>query len=554
MGSKNSLDEKIKANVLFHSIDEALLPVWGTMGVLREHNYTDGKIIFEDGSEGNCLYLVISGCVKISKILTTGDEIIFGILHEGDFFGEIDLIDQRSRSARATAVGNCTLIRIGRNEFDTLLEKSPSFAHNLLRMLALRLRSNNVIYVQNQESNLATLRQQLAKTHRLIEASKVVNSSLDLDTLLELIFQTAAQTVNADRGTLFLLDEAQNILWSKTQKGDAKIEIRLPVGSGIAGTVAATGETINIIDAYADPRFNPKVDQSSGYHTTSILCMPMKNRAGKLIGVFQLLNKIDGTFTREDEEFIEAFSVHATLAIENARMVQEMVRSERLSAVGSMASTIVHDIKNPLGIIRLSAEVIRKKTDDSETITIADEIIRQVDHFISMAREILDYARGVSVTNFTKIDFNELLDLVFASNARELERRKVRVAKKIAYSGMVRVDPDKLVRVFYNIIGNAADAMPQGGTVTIVTRQSGDNVVVEFADTGTGMDAETRAKIFEPFFTQGKKHGTGLGMAIVKKIVDDHNGIIEVESSSGKGSTVRITIPIGLTKDAVSHQ
>jgi signal transduction histidine kinase len=554
MRSKSSLDEKIKANVLFRSIDETLLPVWGTMGVLREHNFPDGKIIFEDGSEGNCLYLVISGSVKISKILTSGDEIIFGILHEGDFFGEIDLIDRRSRSARATAVGNCMLVRIGRNDFEVLLEKSPAFAQNLLHMLALRLRSNNVIYVQNQESNLATLRQQLAKTHRLIEASKVVNSSLDLDTLLELIFQTAAQTVNADRGTLFLLDEAQNILWSKTQKGDEKIEIRLPVGTGIAGTVAATGDTINIIDAYTDSRFNPKVDQASGYHTTSILCMPMKNREGKIIGVLQLLNKTDGTFTQEDEEFIEAFSVHAALAIENAQLAQKMIQNERLSAVGSMASTIVHDIKNPLGIIRLSAEVIRKRTEDSETIKIVNEIVRQVDHFISMAREILDYARGVSDINFCEIDFNDLLDATFSTSERELDRRNIRLKKNIVFTGIVRVDPDKLVRVFYNIIMNAADAMPAGGTITIGVWQSGKFIIVEFVDTGAGMDAETRARIFEPFFTHGKKHGTGLGMAIVKKIIDDHSGKIEIESIPGKGSTVRITIPVGLKKDAIPHQ
>jgi signal transduction histidine kinase/CRP-like cAMP-binding protein len=553
MGTKSSLDDKIKANVLFQSMEETLLPLWGTMGVLREHNYSDGKVIFEDGSEGNSLYLVVSGSVKISKSLKTGDEVIFGILHEGDFFGEIDLVDRRNRSARATAVGNCTLVRIGKTEFDTLLEKSPSFALNLIRMLTLRLRSNNLTYVQNQESNLTTLRQQLTKTHRLIEASKVVNSTLDLDTLLELIFQTAAQTVSADRGTLFLIDETQKILWSKTQKGNTKVEIQLPVGTGIAGTVAATGEIINIPDAYADPRFNPKVDQSSGYRTVSILCMPMKNRTGAIIGVFQLLNKTEGTFSKEDEEFIEAFSVHAALAIENARLVQNMVQHERLSAVGSMASTIVHDIKNPLGIIRLSAEVIRKRTEDHETKSIADEIIRQVDHFISMAREILDYARGVGATNFCEFDFGDLIDTVFTGCMRDLERRKIQVIKHIAFTGLVRVDPDKLVRVFYNIVGNAADAMPKGGTITITAAQSGNNVVVEFHDNGEGMDSETKARIFEPFFTQGKKHGTGLGMAIVKKIIDDHEGTIEIESSSGKGTTIKLTIPIGLTKDAVSH-
>jgi signal transduction histidine kinase len=218
-----------------------------------------------------------------------------------------------------------------------------------------------------------------------------------------------------------------------------------------------------------------------------------------------------------------------------------------------MASTIVHDIKNPLGIIRLSAEVIRKRTEDHETKSIADEIIRQVDHFISMAREILDYARGVGATNFCEFDLGDLIDTVFTGCMRDLERRKIQVVKHIAFTGVVRVDPDKLARAFYNIVGNAADAMPKGGTITITAAQSGNNVIIEFHDNGEGMDAETKARIFEPFFTQGKKHGTGLGMAIVKKIIDDHEGTIEIESSSGKGTTIKLTIPIGLTKDAVSH-
>jgi len=98
----------------------------------------------------------------------------------------------------------------------------------------------------------------------------------------------------------------------------------------------------------------------------------------------------------------------------------------------------------------------------------------------------------------------------------------------------VKVDQDKIVRVFYNIASNAADAMPTGGTLTVTTEDAGGMVKVDFKDTGTGMPEEVKRKIFEPFVTYGKKHGTGLGMAIVKKVMDDHKGKIEIETEMGK--------------------
>jgi signal transduction histidine kinase len=101
-----------------------------------------------------------------------------------------------------------------------------------------------------------------------------------------------------------------------------------------------------------------------------------------------------------------------------------------------------------------------------------------------------------------------------------------------------------MVRVFYNIAGNARDAMPQGGSLTVLTEQSDGYVKIEFRDSGTGMPEEVRKRIFEPFMTYGKKHGTGLGMSIVKKVIEDHQGKIEIESEMGKGTTNRILLPL----------
>jgi len=533
----------IRYNVLFESVDESLLR--SIAGALQEVHYEAGQVVFKEGSEGDCLFLLLSGSVKISKFTASGGELVVGILRDGDFFGELDLIDERLRSASAVADSACTLIRLPRTEFRTLRHSSPEFSSNLLRMLSLKLRAGNLTYLAREESNLEALQRQLQKVHKLVEATKIVNSTLDTDRLLELILQTATTTVLADRGTLYLVDESKNELWSKVVQGSSTIEIRLPMGKGIAGYVAVSGETINIPDAYADRRFNPEVDRRSGYRTKTILCMPMKNKDGKVIGVFQLLNKPGGSFNEEDQEFIDALSVHAAIAVENALLAKMMVQNERLSTVGKMASTIIHDIKAPMGVLRMSAEVMRRKSTDVETGKLADEMIRQIDRFVNMTREILDFSRGVSSMNLQEAEVNELIGSILSFIEKDLGKRKVKLVKDMNFKGKIRVDEDKLSRVFYNIASNAADAMPDGGRLTVRTDRENDFLLIEFIDDGIGMPPDVREKIFEPFMTYGKSHGTGLGMSIVKKIVDDHKGKIEIESEVRKGTTVRVFLPLG---------
>jgi len=272
--------------------------------------------------------------------------------------------------------------------------------------------------------------------------------------------------------------------------------------------------------------------------------MPMRNKDGKIVGVFQLLNKRDGVFGPDDESFIDALSVHAAIAIENARLARDMMQNERMSAVGRMASTIIHDIKNPMGTLRMYAQVIKKKTGNTEAAQLADEIIRQVDRFVNMTQEILDFSRGISEINLEAIDLKEMVEGAMQFIEKDLAKRNITVVTDFQYTGTVQIDVEKMVRVFYNLAGNAADAMQDGGTLTVVTRQAGTSYAIEFSDTGGGIPPEVRARVFEPFFTYGKKHGTGLGLAIVKKILDDHMGTIEIDSEVGKGTSIRLLLPL----------
>jgi len=163
------------------------------------------------------------------------------------------------------------------------------------------------------------------KLQSILDVAKLMTAEQDLELLLPLILTHAAAVADADRCSLFILDRDRNELWSKVAQG-ATTEIRLPLGSGISGTVAQTGNVINIEDAYADERFNRTFDTTTGYHTKTILCVPMRDAYGEVTGVIQALNKHHGVFTEEDTELLLALGGQAAAAIENALLHDEINR------------------------------------------------------------------------------------------------------------------------------------------------------------------------------------------------------------------------------------
>jgi sigma-B regulation protein RsbU (phosphoserine phosphatase) len=187
---------------------------------------------------------------------------------------------------------------------------------------------------------LHSTRRTLNKLSFLVEASKALNSTLDLSELLGRILDVAKTHTEAERGTLFLVDESTNEIWSLIAHGLEKQEIRLPLGKGIAGHVAKSGEVVLIPDAYSDPRFNPEVDKRTGYHTRTILCVPIRNKAGKIIAALQLLNKQHGAFTDEDADFLLTLSGHMALALENAQLHQQLLDKERMEKELALARGI----------------------------------------------------------------------------------------------------------------------------------------------------------------------------------------------------------------------
>lgn len=157
----------------------------------------------------------------------------------------------------------------------------------------------------------------------LVKIGRSITAVTDIDILLRVIAEETKIAIQADRCTVFMYDKDKNELWSKVALGMDSQEIRFPADKGLAGYVVKTGEPLNIPDAYNDPRFNPDIDKETGYHTKTILCMPIKNNNQEIIGAFQVLNKLGGVFTKGDEDLLVAIGGSASIALENAQLFEQ---------------------------------------------------------------------------------------------------------------------------------------------------------------------------------------------------------------------------------------
>jgi signal transduction histidine kinase len=235
-------------------------------------------------------------------------------------------------------------------------------------------------------------------------------------------------------------------------------------------------------------------------------------------------------------------SVSERLRQVNSHFISEVMRTERLSLVGSMANSIIHDLKNPICIVRCCADLIASEADP-RTKELTTMIDGAVDGMLAMTQELLDYARGSTSLNKERVSVWRLLDDLTAQSLRLLPGLNIQFVKHIRHAGDVDIDLARFTRMMANLIKNASEAMSGGGILTMTTDLVQNQVVIRLSDTGRGIPADILPRLFEPFVTHGKSHGTGLGMAIAKSVVDAHGGKISVASILGSGTTVDIRLP-----------
>ena len=227
----------------------------------------------------------------------------------------------------------------------------------------------------------------------------------------------------------------------------------------------------------------------------------------------------------------------------DAHFIAELMRSERLALVGSMANAIIHDLKNPICVIRSCAELLAKKVADPVVKDYTRAIDRAVDNMLDMIQEMLDFARGQSSLQLERHPAHEVLRELDEQIAR-LIPDEVTLMREVDASAEIMVDLRRFARMLLNLVKNSIEAMPHGGILRIAVREQDGTVVFRVSDTGCGIAPELQAKIFEPFVTFGKSKGTGLGMAIVKSVAEAHGGTISLHSESGVGTALEIAIPV----------
>jgi len=229
----------------------------------------------------------------------------------------------------------------------------------------------------------------------------------------------------------------------------------------------------------------------------------------------------------------------------NQRYIQEILQAERLAVVGRFARSIVHDIKNPLNIISLSAELSCMEKADAELRKKSSITIRhQVERISEMVGEILDFTQGSQAhVVMATANYGTFAQLLLEEIRSEIQLKGTTLEVTPIPSVELPLDPKRLRRVFFNLIHNATEAMPDGGKIFVRFILNAEEVITEIEDTGPGIAPEIAERLFEVFATFGKAHGTGLGLSICKKIVEDHHGRIWTRSEPHRGAIFCFALP-----------
>ena len=223
---------------------------------------------------------------------------------------------------------------------------------------------------------------------------------------------------------------------------------------------------------------------------------------------------------------------------------EQLRRADRLSALGELSAGMAHEIRNPLGSIKGAAEILKDgygpEAPQHEFIEI---LLKETDRLNKIVQEFLSFARP-KPPELREEDVNEILESVLTLTAQSARKAAISVEKRLDHNiGKWNLDADLLKQAFLNLVLNSIQAMPDGGILTIMSSRRDDGIEVKIVDTGMGISAENRKKLFSPFFTT-KKDGTGLGLAITYRIVQNHRGTIDVASEPGKGAAFTISIPV----------
>lgn len=381
----------------------------------------------------------------------------------------------------------------------------------------------------------------------LNEVGKIMASTLDRDTLLKVAIDSAHQELGVDHCAILLLDEQNTRFTIGVSCGtpdDLFLAAKSLDGERVMFDVLRKGDPVLVQDVELVEEFRPLLKDFPNIECFMLVPMRVKHYD---IGMFTLYGfEQQDTFTQGDLDFISSLASQASIALANILLTNQRIQEEQIGMLGKMTNYIVRDVKNSLLSIRNTAETIMQEDLDLEQREQrSHKIVQDIDLIVGTVQELLEFSYGQhGILKLQTCPIQEFVEQVVATLSMRFAGQNITIEQRLEYKGEIQCDRDKMTRVFLNIAENARNAMPEGGKLIISNRLAENMVHFEFIDEGYGISPELYDRIFEPFVSESKINGAGLGLTIVKKILDEHHAHIDIHSVMTKGTTVHIVLPL----------
>jgi signal transduction histidine kinase len=379
---------------------------------------------------------------------------------------------------------------------------------------------------------------------RLIEISRDLASTLDLDTLLNDIVRASADITHAEAASILLYDDTARQLYFQVATNIDEPTMRgliVPLENSIAGWIVTNRQSLRIDDAHKDQRFFGEIDQTLAHTTKSLLGIPLITK-NKVVGVLEVINKKRGKFTGPDESMLAVLGAQAAVAIENARLFQQ----------SDLIAEFVHELRTPLASLSTATYLLlRPEMSLEQRNQIVNNIHNETLRLNSLASSFLDLARLESGrVQFRKARFSSA-DLIYeVRDVMMSKAQETNIQIRVDVPGdmpLMEADRDKIKQVLLNLLSNAIKYNRPNGSVIITGNFTETEISITIQDTGMGIPEDSLPHLFQKFYRvrehEGKASGTGLGLSICKQIVQGHNGRIEVKSKVGVGTAFTVFLP-----------
>lgn len=519
----------LKKVPLFTGISEDIFTFLGE--AVLERNLTDGETLFKEGDAGTSFYIIKSGEIEILKGDTeSGKQVRLAMRSQGDFFGEMSLLENSPRFATAKSVGNCTVLELSRKNFKKLILQNPQIALDVLGVMSSRLRQSDLQMIRDLEQKNKELEKtnaQLTDTAEKLESSN--QSLLSANKFLEKIISASTFfiVVTDKNGRIFIFNEAARNVFGRSFKDVAGKPVDALFANSIQQELLdemeaaiARGET------WAGDILTKRADNS------------------------KLFIELVGARVFDDQNEIFATLYMGRDVTEEKNVERQMILLERMATRGEMAAEIAHELNNYLSIVLGNLELLQMELNVGKT----DKAEKKIESMKSGLDKITRFTDGLMmysrpVTKKEDFDLHNFLDneLFFIKPQNRFD--DVRFDCQFDESlPIITADKSQIQQVLLNLLNNAADATSSNDgnrLITIKTKfdDKTKTVAISVTDNGVGLDQDSQERVFKQHFTT-KKQGHGFGLLAVKRVIKSHGGNVEAFNHVDGGAVFIISFPI----------